>query len=430
MAGEGQANGQRQAAQKIGMFHSLGFRNFRLLWVSNLFGSAGMWIQMTTLGWLVFDLTGSSTLLGAMNGVRAIPLLLLAPIAGVVADRVSRRTLMIVLNATIMVIVLALAVGLTLDRVAIWHLFAFTIIGGAIQVFYMPVQQTVIFDLVPRPSIPNAVALGSASFNVTRVLGPSLAGFLIAALGPQGNFFVQGAAYFGVTLTIFMIAIPARKAASGARTSMQGNFLEGIRYVARTPLVRMLLLVGMIPPLLVVPSMMALMPVFAKNVFHGGPGTLGLLMSASGLGGLIGALFAASLGNFERRGLLQLGSLGMASLALVGFAVSPSLVMAIPLLIVAGFCEMMYMTTTQTMLQLSLPDNMRGRITGLFMLNMGLMPLGSLAAGIAADWVGARVVVAAASGAALVLAVLIACFVPLLRRLRLSHLTAGHSSPA
>ena len=415
------AENQPREAFKIGTFQALGVRDYRLLWVSNLFGSAGMWIQMVTLGWLAYDMTGSGTILGAMNGMRAIPVLLLAPLAGVAVDRLNRRTLMIGLQLVLIPIIMTLSIGLFFDQVEIWHLFVFTLVAGTVQVFYMPLQQTIAFDLVPRKLIPNAVALNSIAFNVTRVVGPSAAGYLIAWLGPEGNFFVQACAYLGVLISIFMISFPPKQA-SAQRQSISRNLAEGFAYVRKDKTARLLLMLGFIPPLLLIPSFISLMPIFAKDVFHAGPKELGLLMSVTGAGGLVGGVFTASLGSFERRGLLELLMLLAASLALLGFAFAPSMLAAMPLLFVAGFCEMVYMTTNQTILQLSIPDSVRGRITSLFMLSMGVMPVASLVFGMATDHIGAQAVVKIASVAALAAGMLIIAFVPFIRNLRLSQI--------
>ncbi|MBI4201177.1 MAG: MFS transporter [Chloroflexi bacterium] len=417
----GNGAGSSANAGKVGTFYALGIRDYRLLWTSNLFASAGMWIQMATLGWVVYDLTGSGTLLGSVNAMRSIPMLLLAPLAGVAADRMDRRNLMIVTQVIIVLTTFAVAVGLLFDRVEIWHLFAFTLIAGTSQVFFMPAQQTVVFDLVPRPGIPNAVALNTAAFNITRVLGPSAAGYLITWLGPEGNFFAQSAAYVGVVISLAMIAFPRRQAPSG-RGSVLRNVAEGFRYVAKNPNTRVLLVLAVLPPLLIIPAMMSLMPIFASDVFHSGPTGLGFLMSASGLGGLLGALFTASLGRFDRRGLLLLVMLFSASVALLLFAFMDSMTAALPFLVVAGFCELTYMATTQTLIQLSVPDEMRGRVISLFMLIFGLMPMGSLAFGAGADVIGAQGVVKVASIAALVVGLLIAVVSPRVRNLRLSQI--------
>ena len=429
--GSSQSPAASEPTGDIGTFYSLGFRNYRLLWFSNVFSAVGMWLQMTTLGWVVYDMTGSGTLLGSMNGMRAIPMLLLAPLSGVVADGANRRNLMLGSQVILLCLTFGLGVGLVLHQIEVWHLFAFTMLAGTVQVFLQPAQQTVVFDLVPRRAIPNAIALSAAGFNATQVFAPSVAGFLIAALGPEGNFFVQSAAYLGVLISLLMIAFPPRRGTPDRTVgSVWRDLLEGLRYVAKSPTPRLLLMMALMPPLLIMPPIMGLMPVFAKDVFHTGPKGLGFLMSAVGAGGLMGALFAASLGRFERRGLIQLGALGLASVALLGFSFTRSLAAALPLLVLVGFSVLLYMATTHTMVQLSVPDKMRGRVTSLLMLNMGLMSLGSLLAGMLADLIGAPRVAAISAALAVTLALGLFLLVPRVRHLRLSQLAAGPSGSA
>jgi MFS family permease len=397
--------------------------------MGSLFASAGQWIQQTTLGWVVYDLTGSGTLLGAISAMRAIPMVLLTPFGGVAADRMDRRVLMLGSQVGMFLLALALGLGLAFHRIQTWHLFMFTFLAGAAQVFNQPVRQTVVFDVVPRPVIPNAVALNTAAFNFTRALGPSAAGFLIAWFGPAGNFFIQSAAYLGVVASVLFIAFPPGRRVS-RNTSVLKNLGEGFRYVATDSTTRVLVLLGLIPPILLIPSFMALMPIFAKSVFHSGPTGLGFLLSSVGVGAVGGALFAASLGSFERRGLLQLGALFGMCLALLAFSFSRSLWVALPLLAVTGFCEMVYMTTNQTVLQLSVPDQLRGRVTSIMMLNMSFMPLSGLYAGALADRIGAPATTAALSLIALVLAVLVTAFIPRVRNLRLSQVNQARAQSA
>ncbi len=412
----------------ISTFHSLQFRNFRLLWFGNMSATAGQWIQMATLSWLVYDMTGSGTLLGGINAMRSIPMLLLGPLAGVAADRLNRRTLMLTSQLSIFVLAFGFGLDLALGYVAVWHLFAFSFLAGTAQVLNMPVRQTIVFDVVPREAIPNAVALSTAAFNVTRIIGPSAAGFLIAWFGPEGNFFIQSVAYLGVVVSVLMMQFPSGKR-DERKQSLGKNLLDGVRYIIKEPTTRLLITIGAIPPLLVMPAFFALLPVFAKDVFHSGPEGLGLLMSSMGVGGLLGALFTASLGGFDRRGLLQLAALFTMSLSLLGLGLSPSLYVALPVLAIGGFCEMVYMTTNQTILQLSVPSEMRGRITSIFMLNMGLMPLGSLVLGIAADVVGAPTAVTVSGIAVVSLTALVALLSSRLRSLRLSELNTDGSTP-
>jgi MFS family permease len=177
--------------------------------------------------------------------------------------------------------------------------------------------------------------------------------------------------------------------------------------------------------MLLIPAFMSLMPIFAKDIYHSGPTGLGLLLSSIGAGGVVGALFTASLGGMDRRGLLQIFALLGMSVSVLGFAFTTSMYTALPMLVVTGFCEMVYMSTNQTILQLSLPDEMRGRVTSIMMLNMALMPLGGLVAGISADVFGAPRTVATLSSIAILLALAILMFVPRLRNLRLNRLKPG-----
>ncbi|MDP3062786.1 MAG: MFS transporter [Chloroflexota bacterium] len=412
---------------RMGTFHALRFREFRLLWIGTLFASAGQWIQQATLSWVVYDVSGSGTLLGAMGLMRAIPMLLLTPFAGVAADRMDRKALMLISQVGMLLLALGLGIGLVLGRIGVWHLFVFTFLAGIAQAFNQPVRQTIVFDLVPRHAIVNAVAMSTAGFNLTRALGPSVAGFLIAWFGPAGNFFVQSAAYLGVVVSVFLIAFPSGRRV-GRGVSVFSNLAEGFRYVARDPTARILVALGIIPPLLIIPTLMSLTPIFAKDIFHSGPTGLGFLLSSVGVGGVAGALFTASLGRFDRRGLLQLGALFGMSLAVLAFAFTRSLSTALPLLVVAGFCEMIYMSTNQAILQLSVPDRMRGRVTSILMLNMALMPVGGVVAGAGADLVGAPFMAASLSGAAIVLGLFITVFVPTVRRLRLSQIRPADGS--
>ena len=426
--GAGATSGTRS---HMGTFFSFRYRDYTFLWSGTLLGSAGMWIQQTTMGWIVYDLTRSSSMLGAISAVGGIPMLLIVPLTGVAADRFSRRWLLLVSQLAVCLFTLALAIGLAFNGIAVWHLFAYTLLASAAMAVNQPVRQTVVFDLVPREAIPNAVALNSAGFNATRALGPTVAGFLIAAFGPAGNFFIQATLYLLVVFTILFISFPKKQVARRGGSTIT-YLAEGFQYVAKDPTARILILLGLVPPLLVMPAFMSLMPVFAKDIFRAGPQGLGLLLSANGLGGLVGALFTASLGSFDRRGLLQLGALMGVGLAGVAFAFSSSLLVALPLLVVAGFCGMVYMTTNQTVLQVLVPDQMRGRVTSIMMLNMGLMPIGGLIAGVAADIIGAPATVATMCGITVAITVLVLLFVPRIRNLRLAQIasrTPLHNSP-
>ena len=409
-----------QPAAKPGAFAALRLPNFRFLLAGTTLSNAAQWIQQITLGWLVYDLTGSGTLLGTINLVRSVASLGLAPVAGVAIDRVPPRRLMLAVNGWLFTISLALGLALLAGQAEIWHLFVFTFLAGVAQAVDMPLRQTVVFVLMPRALTPNAVALVQTGWSLMRSLGPGLGGALILWFGPSGNFLVQATAYALITLTITRINFPPDDA-SRPRVAAARNMTEGLRYVARERQTRAFVLMGWVLPLLIIPNFVALPPIYAKDVFGGGPLVLGSLMSAVGVGGIGGGVVTASLGQFQRRGVLQLAALLLLSLAMIAFAVSPTLAVALPLLALAGFFEMIYLTTNQTLLQLSIPDALRGRVMSIVSLNAALSPVGSFVAGVGADLVGPRVVTIVLCGLAAVIAVLVYLLSPTIRDYRLSQ---------
>jgi MFS family permease len=408
------------APPRVGTFAALRLRDFRLLLIGTTLSNAAQWIQQVTLGWLVYDLTESGTALGTINLVRAVAALGLAPVAGTAIDRMGRRRLMLMTNGCLFAITIVLGSLLWVGRIEVWYLFVFAFLGGVAQTFDMPLRQTAVFDLVPRALAPNAVALVQTGWSLMRSLGPALGGALILWFGPAGNFFVQASAYALIALNVMRIHFPAR-ASAGPRLSARQGLSEGIRYVARERGTRTFVMMGWVLPLFIIPTFSALPPIYAKDVFHGGPETLGFLMSAVGLGGIVGGVFTASLGHFERRGLVQLVALLGVSLSLVAFALSPSLAVALPLLSVAGAFEMVYLTTNQTLLQLSIPDEMRGRVTSIVSLNAAISPIGAFLAGAGSDLIGPRAITAVLSGIAAAIAVAVYARSATVRDYRLSQ---------
>jgi MFS family permease len=258
-----------------------------------------------------------------------------------------------------------------------------------------------------------------------RSLGPGIGGFLILWFGPGGNFLVQAGAYALIALNILRITFPPG-AGSGARKPMLQNLGDGLRYVTGERGTRVFVMMGWVLPLLIIPNFSALPPIYAKDIFRGGPEVLGFLMSAVGLGGIGGGIVTASLGRLERRGLVQLAALLLTSLSLIGFALSAELWAALPMLVLAGFFEMIFLTTNQTLLQLSIPDAMRGRVTSLVSLNAALSPLGGLIAGAGSDLVGPRLITIVLCSVAAAVAVLVWIGSPTIREYRLSQAMERH----
>jgi MFS transporter, DHA1 family, staphyloferrin A biosynthesis exporter len=401
-------------------FASLRLRDFRFLLAGTTLSNAAQWIQQVTLSWLVYDLTSSGTALGTVNLVRSAATLSLAPAAGLAVDRFPRRALMIGVAAWLFVLSLVFGLLLVAHPARVWWLFVFAALGGLASAVDMPLRQTVVFSLVPRPLAPNAVALVQTGWAVMRSLGPALGGYLILWFGPGGNFLVQASAYALIAVTALQITFPAQPAGAGDRRARR-SVREGLRYVLSVRSTRTFFLMGWVLPLFIIPNFSALPPIYAKEVFGGGPQVLGALMSAVGVGGICGGLVTASLARFERRGVVQLVALFFTSLSLIAFTLTRTLWTALPALACAGFFEMLYLTTNQTLLQLSIPDDMRGRVMGIVTLNMALSPIGAIIGGAGSDLVGPRAVTLILCSIAAAIAVVVFFASPTVREHRMSH---------
>jgi MFS family permease len=374
-------------------FAALRHRDFRRLWVGTFCATGGQWVQQATLGWVVYDLTRSGALLGAVLAMRAIPMLLLAPVAGVVAERFDRRRALAASEIVVVAISFALAAALALERVQIWHLFVFTLLAGVGMVFDRTLRTTLLFSVAPRADVANAVALNSIAFSLMRTLGPAAAGFLIAWVGAAWNFALQGVLYLGVAAVALMINTPHEEARRVVTATAWTDMKEGLVFAATDPVARMMVLLGLIPSLLLIPSFSALMPVFAVKVFATGPEGLGLLLSAVGAGGVLGGVAALWIAHFDRVGLTQTLALLAFAASLIGFALSSSIAVAAVFLMAAGLAEMVHMSSNVTALQMCAPPQLRGRVASLLPTFPALMALGALSSGIGADLLGARALV-------------------------------------
>lgn len=401
---------------RIQTFSSLAHLDYRYLWTGTLMMSAGQWVQQVALGWLVYELTASSMLLGVLNGLRALPFLVTGPMAGVAADRMDRRQLMLRTQYVLIGTAFLMAGLVASGWLEVWHIFVFTLITGIGWSFSEPVRQSLIPSVVPKAELANAIALNSAGFNLMKVLGPALGGVMIAGFGAAGNFLVQGAAYLVVLLMIQSMHVPATsKQARGS--SAMANLKEGFAYVRSTPTVLALMILAYVPRVFAVPYQ-TLMPVFQKDVLQVGPEGLGMLMAAPGLGAVLAVLTLASISNrIRRQGIMLIGSTIMLGLSLIVFSQITSFPLAILVLIIAGAFQMVFLASTSTMLQLIVPDELRGRVMSLYMLDRGLMPAGALFAGVVAHFIGAPLAVTSMGAMVVILTLVVVWRVPHIRTL-------------
>jgi MFS family permease len=376
-------------ARLTGTFRSLRHRNFRLFLGGQVVSVTGTWMQQVAMGWLVYRLTHEAFLLGLVGFAGQIPALFLAPFAGVWADRWDRRRMVIATQALAMAQALALAALVHSGAVAVWHLVALSLFLGLTTAFDIPARQSFLVQMVGRDDLANAIALNSSAFNAARLVGPAIAGILIARYDEQTVFFLNGLSYAAVLAALVAIRVPPPAAPRGPSVSPWRTLREGVSYVAGfAPIRTLLLLVGLVAVAGVPYSV--LMPVFATDVLHGDAHTLGFLMGGIGVGALTGALFLAA-----RRGVRGLGRLIVAAVALfgaalVGFSLSRSFALSLALVFLAGLGMMVHMASSNTILQTIVDEDKRGRVMSFYAAAFkGTMPIGSLLAGWLADRVGA-----------------------------------------
>ena len=345
-------------------------------------------MQSIAESWLVYRLTGSALLLGATGFASQIPVFLVAPLGGIVADRFNRQRIVIGTQISSMILALILALLTLTGVIRVWHVFVLAALLGVVNAFDIPARQSFLVDMVGKEDLMNAIALNSTMFNGARVIGPAIAGILVARIGEGWCFLVNGLSYIAVIAGLLMMRVdrPTSLAKHGPALA---HLIEGYRFARHTaPIRSILLLLGLVS--LVAMPYTVLMPVFADQILHGGARGLGILMGATGVGALLGALTLAT-----RSGVLGLGrwvafTCGGFGFSLVLFAFSRSFWLSVALLLPVGFCMMLGMASSNTLIQAMTPDHLRGRVMAMYtMMFMGMAPFGSLFAGGIAEHLGA-----------------------------------------
>jgi|TARA_B100000809_G_scaffold196123_1_gene195600 MFS family permease len=365
-------------------FSAFKYPNYRLLWISTLISSGGNWVQQVTIGWLSYNITEDALLTGSVLGIRGLPFLIAGPISGVLSDRMDRRKLMLITQvylALLGLVFASLVSGLLFTDVAVWHLFVFTFLFGSGWAMNNPIRQAMVANSVPREHMMNAIAMNSAAFQVTRIIGPSVAGILIANVGPSVNFFIQAGAFVLVFVLVLPLRIPQEDFSVSKGQSFFANFKEGVAYATKTPVIMALILMGMIPSLFLMSFINGLMPVFAAEVLDNADEGLGNLLSAYGVGALIGTLSLASLGKVQHKGIMLLIAAMSSGLAMIAFSFTSTLWLSMLALVGMGATQMFYMATNNTLIQTIVPDTLRGRVLSLFMLDFALVSIGAIVAG-------------------------------------------------
>ena len=363
-------------------------RNFTLLWVGSLISNSGGWMQMVAQGYLVYQLSGSPFLLGAIGVSRAIPFIVLAPFGGVVADRVERLKLLKITNVIQFSLALLQAMLVTTGVIEIWQIAVISFFGALVNSFDQPTRSAILPDLVRREDLAKAIALNSSVWHGSALFGPTLAGVIIAGISLEAAFFgnVVGFAVVGAALHT-MRGVPERSG-KPSTASFAGDFFAGLRYVRSSRFVMSLLLISCVVSLFG-RSYQQLLPAFAHDVLDAGPGGLGLLMAAPGAGTVIGTATLASMRDVRYKGRAMFAGMLLLSLALVAFSLNRSFPVAMGILFVTGIAALMFSTMMTTMLQLDVAPEMRGRIMALVSVSFqGVQPIGSMITGGLASLIG------------------------------------------
>jgi MFS family permease len=347
----------------------------------------------TAQGWLVYQLTGSKALLGVVAACASAPMLVFSTWGGWMADRYSKRSVLVVTQISSMIQSLGMAALVWSGHVKPWQIILIAALGGVTMAFDMPARQSFVIEMTSRADLMNAISLNSSVFNAARVIGPSLAGILMAKVGIAMCFFLDGISFIAVISGLLMMRLPRHKSAP-SETGAIGQALEGFRYVWNHPrpltILSLFAVVGIFGW-----SYSVLMPAFAHDVLHLEEQGYGMLMAASGIGALLAALAVATAGHSFPTRALALGGVWIFSAALALFAFNRNLYVALALLAISGFGIVLYFSTSNTVLQTIVPDEMRGRVMGIWTLVFGgMMPLGSLYAGFVADFLGTPATIA------------------------------------
>lgn len=369
---------------------ALFYLNYRLFMAGQTLSLVGTWIQRMAMMWLVYKLTNSAFLLGVVGFCEQVPIFLIAPFAGVYADRWDKHKALCRIEALAMVQAFILGLLTLFNVVQIWHIIALSLCLGVINAFEVPMRQSFVVEMVGRDkeALPNAIALNSTVFNLSRLIGPSVAGILISAVGEGWCFIANAFSYSLVLISLLLMRIPKTVIQKTAEVDILKKLKEGIQYVRGNNMMRSLLILLAIVSFANA-SLRTLAPVFAKDVLHGGAKTLGFLMSAAGIGAISGALFLTK--RKTTRVLKKIVSFTgfLLGVGMICFAISRSLPLSLFFIAIAGLAQMMHTACTNTLLQLHVDDDKRGRVMSFYTVCLqGTMPFGSLLAGAIAGITG------------------------------------------
>ena len=371
------------------MFRALRHRDFRYLQGGQFATHMGQWIQQLGKGWLVYQITESPMQLALVAFFQGMAMLFSSPIGGLLADRFDRRRVLYGSQGTLMVVALIVALLVITDVVQVWHVYLAALVSGAGFALNSPSRQSLVYDLVGKEDLPNAIALNSVSMNTTRVLGPTLGGVLLAVFGVEGTFLAQAGGYAVALLALVMMRGGSGTAHVTERVPMKESLVSGFRYVRRNRTIAVVLVGGFIGVILGWPYVY-LLPALATETLGAGEKGLGIMMGAVGIGAIVGALYIAG-SDGGHRGRQMLGAFLATGAGLVLLGIASGLPVALVILACIGLCNAISMASSQMLVQLNVEDQYRGRVISIYFLGFGLQPLGVLPAGAISEAFGVQV---------------------------------------
>ncbi|HLN87415.1 MAG TPA: MFS transporter, partial [Candidatus Limnocylindrales bacterium] len=410
-------------SKPAGRLAALGYRDFRLFWTGQLVSNIGTWMQMTATSWLLYQLTGSAVLLG-LNGIfRAVPAIGLGVISGTFADRYDRRSMLLWTQLFLGLLAFGIGVLVHLGQIQAWHIYTFTFLSASVGAFDGPARQAMFPSLVPRPALPNAVALNSLLWKGSALVGPSLGGIAISLMGTAGAFYANAASFAVVVVTLLRLRVKA-KLDTEKRRHFTAETQEGFAYIAARPIMLGITLLEAVASVFGLDHTM--LTVFASDILRVGAHGFGLLQSARGLGAVIGSGFYLAVGQRPHQGRILFVSAICYGVGFALFGLSQSFPLSLLLMTFVGVTDTIWGASRGTIMQIITPEQFRGRVMGVFQLsNRGLHPLGQVESGLVIPLIGAPATTVLGGLIVAAVTVLTALKVPAIPRFRWDHESTG-----
>ena len=369
-------------------FGALQHRNFKLLWAGLIVSNTGTWMQNVAQGWLVLQLTNSPFWLGILGLSFAVPMIVLPLVGGAVVDRIDRVKLLYVTQTGAMLTALILAIMTWTGTVHIWYILIASFVSSALLAFDNPARHALVPDLVPQHDLMNAISLNSATYNGAALVGPAIAGALLAPLGAGSLFFLNAVSYLAVIFALAALRNVQVHDSGRQHASLSKSMLTGLSYAWKNRLILTLLGLSAFAAIFG-RSYLNLLPVFARDIWNGGPAGYGMLLSASGAGALVGAFGLASIRRVKHQGAILISSGLLFSLTVILFALSPYFWLGVSLVFIGGIAVTVFGTITSTFIQMAVPNELRGRVMSLYAITLiGLPSLGAMGSGSIAELLG------------------------------------------